>query len=214
MHHWRSSPNRTWPERKWQRFVHNQNIHPLEHTHTHSNVGYCGLHQKFILHLHFNSGSRSSLTISQTQYSSTSSSSFSLLRTARARTSSALVGSVCSRWDSLRFVRWCRSCLKLTSKKKINLLSSPALPGIVPQFQRCLSSSAAATHGAPGGRLAREQAALCCRDHLWTDQRLQALELLEGTQNTPNNLVMSWLLKVLCRPFNANKPVLTLVLVF
>lgn len=66
--------------------------------------------------LHFNSGSRSSLTISQTQYSSTSLSSFSLLRTARARTSSAHVGSVCSRWDSLRFMQWCRNCLKLPKK--------------------------------------------------------------------------------------------------
>lgn len=111
MHHWRSSPSRTWPERKWQRFVHNHNIHPLEQTQ------YGGIMlTEFKIHFTFtlNSGSRSSLTISQIQFSSISSSSFSLLRTARARTSSALAGSVCLRWDSSAVV-W----NKLSSKKKI-----------------------------------------------------------------------------------------------
>lgn len=57
---------------------------------------------------------------------------------------------------------------------------APEPPGIVPQLQRCLSASAAAPYGTPSGRLPWEQAALCCRDHFWTDQRLQALELLTG----------------------------------
>lgn len=135
---------------------------------------------KITFHALPNSGNRSSLTISQTRYLSTSSSSSSLLRTVRARTSLALAGSVCSRWDSLRVVFNAESNLSQSIKK---LISSLLLsPGIVPQFQRCLSSAAAATHGAPCGRLPWEQAALCCGDHLWTDQRLQALELLKGTE--------------------------------
>lgn len=75
----------------------------------------------------------------------------------------------------------CRKRLK-SANKEINS-PSPAPPGIVPQLQRCLSSSAAATHGAPSGRLPREQAALRRGDHLWNDQRLQALELLKGTDS-------------------------------
>lgn len=127
MHHWRSSPSRTWPERKWQRFVHNHNIHPLEQTQ------YGGIMlTEFKIHFTFtlNSGSRSSLTISQTQFSSISSSSFSLLRTARARTSSALAGSVCLRWDSSAVV-W----NKLSSKKKkINLFLFLLFQGLFRNF--------------------------------------------------------------------------------
>lgn len=63
-------------------------------------------------------------------------------------------------------------------KKKINLFL--ALIGIVPKFQRRLCSCAPTTYGAPGGWHAREQAALCVRDHLWADSRVQALELLKG----------------------------------
>lgn len=122
------------------------------------------------------SGSKSSLTILQTQCSLTSSSNFSLLRTGRAKTSLALVGSACSRWDVHGHT------FKEEDQNKVNIhrLFTSALPGIVPQFWRCVSSSVAATHGTPGGRITWEQAALCCWDYLWIDQGLQALELLKG----------------------------------
>lgn len=151
--------------------------------------------RKINFHALPNSGSRSSLTISRTQCSSTSSLSFSLLRTVKARTSSALAGSVCSRWDSMRVWQ------ELTKKKKkinkdINLLTFSAFPGIVPQLQRRFSTSAPAAHGASGGWLPREQTALCRRDHLWTDQRLQALELLKGMYS----YIVMWC--VLCRMYS------------
>lgn len=56
--------------------------------------------------------------------------------------------------------------------------SSPSGP--VSQLQRRLPPAAAAAHGAAGGRLAREQAALRGRDHLRPDQGQQALELRQG----------------------------------
>lgn len=123
------------------------------------------------------SGNRSSLTISQTQCSLTSSLSFSHLKTVRAKTSSAHADSACLRWGS-RF--------KTKGKKQLKWINATNLPslfrlGIVPKFFRWLFASVSATYGTSSGRLPREQAALCCGDHLWTDQRQQALELLKGT---------------------------------
>lgn len=105
MHRWRSSPNRTSPETKWQRYVHNH-TQPLEKI---QHILQCRVILTVSVEINFhtlpNSGSRSSSTTSPTQCSSTSSSSSSLSRTARGRTSSALAGSVCSRWDSWRVDR-------------------------------------------------------------------------------------------------------------
>lgn len=57
----------------------------------------------------------------------------------------------------------------LRVQKNFSLFLSLACPGIISQFQRHLPSAAATSPGMPRGRLTWEQAALCCRDHLWID---------------------------------------------
>lgn len=89
-------------------------------------------------HLHLNSERRSSLTTSQIRFSSISSSSFFLSRTAKGKTSSAHAGSVCSRWDYLKLVCWCRKCFQ--QKKKNLFPRSPRACSVIsttPLFLCC-----------------------------------------------------------------------------
>lgn len=164
MHHRRNSPNRAWLEKKWQRCV-CACIHVQSYISTATQS--CKIQWNLILLFAFQQREQIIFDHFSDPVFVNQFIEFLSLEDRKGK----------DKFSPRRFCLFKVSLLEISVvmqnllrvQKEINLLLSLACPGIISQFQRHLSSAAATSPGMPRGRLTWEQAALCCRDHLWID---------------------------------------------